>query len=101
MGEGCTRLARLCAVRLKVCVSAPCRNTALHLASQNGHTESVKALLEKGADVDAENKLKCACSCGLGLDGRRLHVLGKAVRGSADGIRVGAVQEHGTAPRIT
>ena len=41
-------------------ISAPCRNTALHLASSNGHTESVKALLEKGADVKAENNAKCA-----------------------------------------
>jgi hypothetical protein len=37
-------------------VSAPCRKTALHLASSNPHTESVKALLEKGADVNAMTK---------------------------------------------
>ncbi len=36
-------------------VSAPCRDTALHYASRNGDTESVMALLEKGADVNAEN----------------------------------------------
>ena len=36
--------------------SAACRNTALHLASENGHTESLKALLEKGADVNAKRK---------------------------------------------
>jgi ankyrin repeat protein len=41
-------------------LSAPCRHTALHLASRNGHTESVKALLEKGAAVNAENKDRCA-----------------------------------------
>jgi hypothetical protein len=41
-------------------VSAPCRHTALHLASRNGHTESVKALLETGAAVNAENKDRCA-----------------------------------------
>jgi hypothetical protein len=36
-------------------MSVPCRDTALHLASRNGHTESVKALLGKGADVNAKN----------------------------------------------
>ncbi len=44
-------------------VSAPCRHTALHLASLNGHTESVKALLEKGADVNAANPRMYADSC--------------------------------------
>ena len=44
-------------------VSAPCRETALHLASCNGHTESVKALLEKGADVNAEDEDECAFAC--------------------------------------
>ncbi len=52
---------------------APCRNTALHLASKKGHTECVKVLLEKGADVNAESIKKCAFPCGLVLDGRRLH----------------------------
>ncbi len=36
-------------------VSAHCRDTALHFASSNGHTESVTALLGKGADVNAKN----------------------------------------------
>jgi hypothetical protein len=53
--------------------SAPCRNTALHDATENGHTECVKVLLEKGADVNAESIKKCAFPCGLELDGRRLH----------------------------
>ena len=44
-------------------ISAHCRQTALHLASQNGHTESVKALLEKGAAVNAEDNSKCAFLC--------------------------------------
>ncbi len=44
-------------------VSAPCRDTALHDASSNGHTESVKALLEKGADVNAVDNGRCAFSC--------------------------------------
>ncbi len=43
-------------------VPAPCRDTALHRASSNGHTESVRALLEKGADVNAKNYYKCAFS---------------------------------------
>ena len=37
-------------------VSAACRNTALYFASQSGHTESVKALLTNGADVNAKRK---------------------------------------------
>ena len=37
-------------------VSAACRNTALHLASENGRPKSVKALLEKGADVNAKRR---------------------------------------------
>jgi hypothetical protein len=46
-----------------VSVSAPCRRTALHRASSNGHTEIVTALLEKGADVNAEDNSKCAFLC--------------------------------------
>ncbi len=53
MGDGCKLSAPF---RLVVeSVSAPCRHTALHLASRNGDMESVTALLEKGADVDAES----------------------------------------------
>jgi hypothetical protein len=66
MGDGCTRRQRPCGrFGSWVSVSAPCRETALHLASSNGHTESVKALLEKGADVNAENFHECAFSGGL------------------------------------
>jgi hypothetical protein len=46
-----------------VSVSVACRDTALHDASRHGHTESVKALLEKGAAVNAENNNKCAFAC--------------------------------------
>jgi hypothetical protein len=55
MGDGCTRRQGCAAFGSWLSMSAPCRNTALHLASRNGHTETMKALLEKGADVDAEN----------------------------------------------
>jgi hypothetical protein len=58
-------------------VSAPCRNTALHLASRNGDTESVKALLEKGADVSAANYHTCAIFL---FDGRWLQAPAKAMR---------------------
>ncbi len=53
-------------------VSAACRSTALHLASSNGHTEIVKALLEKGAALNAEDNSKCAFSLLPVLDGRWL-----------------------------
>ncbi len=32
-----------------------CRHTALHIASSNGHTETVKALVAAGADVHCKN----------------------------------------------
>jgi hypothetical protein len=66
MGDGCMRRQRPCGcVCSWVSMSAHCRNTALHLASFKGHPASVKALLEKGADVNAENNAKCAFCCGL------------------------------------
>jgi hypothetical protein len=46
-------------------MSAPCRETALHRTSSKGHTESVKALLERGAAVNAANNFKCAFFGGL------------------------------------
>ncbi len=33
----------------------PCRGTALHLASGQGHTEIVKTLVKVGADVHCKN----------------------------------------------
>ncbi len=77
-------------------VSAPCRNTALHLASRSGHTESVKALLEKGAAVNAKNRhgetafhvakdgrayvaaveVRCVCHCRA----KACHAAGSATR---------------------
>jgi hypothetical protein len=93
--------AKLCTVRLVVSVSAPCRRTALHDASRHGHTESVKALLEKGAAVNAENNAKCAFACVPVLDGRRLPAPAKAVRPIRLVVeRVGAMQVDGAAPRI-
>ena len=55
MGEGCTRRRVSAPLGWWLSVSAPCRRTALHLASRNGDTESVTALLEKGADVNAKD----------------------------------------------
>ncbi len=83
-GQGCARFGS------RSSVSAPCRETALHYASSNGSTESVKALLEKGADVNAETNTKCAFACVLVVDGRRLHALGKAVRHFCSWLSVSA-----------
>ncbi len=100
MGDGCTRRELSAPFDSWWSASAPCRNTALHDASSNGRTESVKALLEKGADVNAENNDKCASSL---LDGRGLHAPARlglcAVRLVVE--HVGAMQEHGTSPRIS
>ncbi len=101
MDGGCTRRQRLCGrFGSWVSVSAPCRCTALHLASSNGHTESVTALLEQGADVNAENKDKCAFSLLPVLNGRWLHVpaIECAVRIVVESV--GAMQGDGAAPRI-
>jgi hypothetical protein len=102
MGDGCRRRQRPCG-RLGswVSMSAPCRKTALHDASCNGHTESVKALLEKGAAVNAEDNSKCAFLCLPVLDGRQLPAPAEAVRPFRLVIEhVGALQGHGAAPRI-
>ncbi len=96
MGDGCTRRQGCAPFGSWWSVSAPCRETALHLASSNGHTESVKALLEKGADVKAENssrktafhvakhgrayiaavEVRCVCHCRA----RARHAAGSAIR---------------------
>ncbi len=85
----------------RLSVSAPCRWTALHLASSNGHTESVKALLEKGAAVNAVNNDKCAFAFLLYWIGdgctrrqRPCGFFGSWVE------RVDAMQTDGAAPRI-
>jgi hypothetical protein len=83
-------------------MSAPCRNTALHLASCNGHTESVTALLEKGAAVNAADDAKCAFFLFAVLDGRRLPAPAKAVRPfRLVGERVGAMQGDGATQSIS
>jgi hypothetical protein len=78
-------------------MSACCRGTALHLASLNGHTESVKALLDNCADVNAEDNAKCAVCLWPVLNGRRLHEPARLCGRPAGGERVCAMQEHGTA----
>ena len=35
----------------------PALRTALHLSSMNGHTATVAALLERGADISARDKV--------------------------------------------
>jgi hypothetical protein len=92
--QGCARFA------CWPSVSAPSRNTALHLASRNGHAANVKALLDKGAAVNAENNDKCAFSRGLVLDGQRQHAPARQCAVQLVVERVGAVQEHGTARGI-
>ena len=37
--------------------------TALMLAAQNGHTDTVRLLLERGADVDQIDGVSAACTC--------------------------------------
>jgi hypothetical protein len=46
-------------------------------AAMNGHTEVVKALIEKGADVDAKEKVgrRCCVSTGVGGLGRNTKFL--------------------------
>jgi hypothetical protein len=65
MGDGCTLRPGCAPFGSWLSLSAPCRWTALHLASSNGHTESVKALLEKYAGVNVETNAKCAFSFGF------------------------------------
>ncbi len=36
-------------------VTLPCRNTALHIAAKNGHTETAIAMFKAGADVHCKN----------------------------------------------
>ena len=80
--------------RLVLSVSAPCRDSALHYASFKGRTEIVKALLEKGADVNAEDYAKCALYLLPEFDGRRLQAPAKAVRRFDSWWRVSAPCRH-------
>jgi hypothetical protein len=94
MGDGCTRRRLTAPLGSWVSVSAPCRETALHLASRNGHTEIVTALLEKGAAVNAERENKCVFSFFLVSHGRRLHAPAKAVRLFDSWLSVSAPCRH-------
>ncbi len=84
------------------CLFWLCRQTALHFASQNGHTETAMALVKAGADVH------CKAKYGYGFS--TLHRLvsgllqcgadGPSARGGAAEVPVWAVQEHGAAPCV-
>jgi hypothetical protein len=70
MGAVCSSLAMLLRVRLVRCQGCAarcmqsdgvsyswlCRDMALHLASERGHTETALALVEAGADVHCKDK---------------------------------------------
>ncbi len=100
MGGGCTHRQGCAPFGSRCKVSAPCRNTALHLASSNGNTAIVNILLEKGADVNATNNLKCAFCCCLYRRGEGCtHQQGCAPFGSRLSV-FGAMQVHSAASRI-
>ncbi len=94
MGEGCTCRQGRALFGWWLSVSVPRRRTALHDASSNGHTESVKALLAKGADVNAEDNAKCAFSLWPVLNGRRQHAPATAVRPCRLVVSVSAACRH-------
>jgi hypothetical protein len=69
------RPVRPVGVELKECLFWLCRNTALHRASENGHTETAMALVTAGADVH------CTTNRSYGLSGLRPRVVVVTVRG--------------------
>jgi hypothetical protein len=89
-------------VELQECLFWLCRNTALHFASSNGHTETAMALAKAGADVH------CKDSAGYGSSGCIVVSLGchsvgadgPSTRGGAAGVRVLAVQDDGAAQSV-
>ena len=58
-----------CVLRLGVCAGAdPSARTsrghqALHLAAENGHTETVRMLLDSGADLNAKDEVGSIRAC--------------------------------------
>ncbi len=63
--HGVGRTVRPLGADLQECKLWLCRRTALHLASQNGHTETALALVEAGADVHCKANHGCGCSGGI------------------------------------
>ena len=49
------RTVRPLGAKLQECLFWLCRRTALHLASEKGHTETAMALAKAGADVQCED----------------------------------------------
>jgi hypothetical protein len=88
------RTVRPLGTELQECLGSPCSSTALHRASQNGHTETAMALVKAGADVHGKD------DDGYGFSGLHSHVVvsqqcrGGLVRprgGEAAGVAVLAV----------
>jgi hypothetical protein len=93
------RTVRPLGAKLQECLFWLCRRTALHLASEKGHTETAMALVKAGADVQGKTN--------EGYGSSRLHPRvvglpqcgadGPSTRAGGAGVPVWAVQVDGAA----